>query len=157
MGPWFEASQSEREAVIHEELNRLSRMDRAAIILCRLEGRSIEQAARALRWPVGRLERRLSRALERLRLRMIRHYYGIPATIWDSQITQCPKAVVPESLIECTVAATTREAVRGLARGTTNATQTRLAPITKRGDKRNAPSPPPRREISEKVGGSTEE
>jgi Sigma-70, region 4 len=120
MGPWCDASRNEREAAFHEELNRLPRADRTAIILCGLEGRSIEQAARTLRWPVGRLERRLSRALERLRLRMARRYYGIPPGTWDPRILQIPEAIVPESLIESTVAAATRQAVQGPTRRTAN-------------------------------------
>jgi hypothetical protein len=159
MEPWFDASTSEREAAIHEELNRLPRADRTAIILCRLEGWSIERAARELRWPVGRLERRLSRAIERLRLRMGRHYYGIPPRIWDSRILQLPDAIVPESLIESTVAAATRQAVQGLTRRTATPRPTRLDPITPRGPKRRALSPHPStcRETAETVGGSTEE
>src|SRR5438477_7412088 len=76
MGPWFDASRSERQAVIHEEINRLPRVDRTALIVCGLQGRPIEQAARELRWPVRSLERRLSRALEHLRVRMARRDYG---------------------------------------------------------------------------------
>jgi hypothetical protein len=159
MGPWFDASTSEREAAIHQELNRLSRADRTAIILCSLEGWSIERAARELRWPVGRLERRLSRALERLRLRMGRYYYGIPPGIWDSRIPQVPEANVPERLIELTVAAATRQAGQGLSRQTANPGRTRLAPITRKGPKRKAPSPHPSTcgETAENVGGATGE
>lgn len=159
MGPWFDASTSEREATIHEELNRLSGADRTAIVLCSLEGWSIERAARELRWPVGRLERRLSRALERLRLRMGRHYYGIPPGIWDSQIPRVPEAIVPERLIESTVAAATRQAGRGLTRRTANPGRTRLAPLTRRGPEIKAPAPHPstRGETAENVGGATGE
>jgi hypothetical protein len=159
MGPWFDASRSEREAAFHEELNRLPRVDRTAIILCGLEGRSVEQAARALRWPVGRLERRLSLALERLRLRMLRRYYGIPPGTWDSQILRVPEANVPESLIESTVAAATSQAVQDLTGRSANASRTRLAPIARRGSQREAPLPHPSpcRETAERAGGSAEE
>jgi hypothetical protein len=159
MGPWFDASRSEREAAFHEELNRLPRVDRTAIILCGLEGRSIELAARALRWPVGRLERRLSRALERLRLRIGRRYYGIPPGTWDSQILRVPEANVPESLIESTVAAATGRAVQGLAGRSANTSRTPLGPIARGGTRRDAPSPHPSpcTETAEQVGGSAEE
>jgi hypothetical protein len=140
MGPWFDASTSEREAAIHGELDRLSRADRIAIILCSVEGWPIERAARELRWPVGRLERRLSRALERLRLRMGRHYYGIPPGIWGSRIPRVPETIVPKRLIESTVAAAIRQAGQGLTRRTAHPGRTRLAPITRRGPKRKAPS-----------------
>jgi sigma-70-like protein len=108
MGPWIDASRSERQAVIHEEINRLPRVYRTVVVLCGLEGRPIEQVARELRWPVRILERRLARALDHLRVRMSRRYYGIPVGIWDSDILQDLGAIVPKSLIESTVAAATR-------------------------------------------------
>ena len=100
MGPWIDASRGERQAVLHEEINRLPGVYRTVVVLCGLEGRPIEQAARDLRWPVGVLERRLARALDDLRVRLSRSYYGIPAGIWDSGILQDLGAVVPERLIE---------------------------------------------------------
>ncbi|MGP0065164.1 MAG: RNA polymerase sigma factor [Isosphaeraceae bacterium] len=104
MGPWIDASRSERQAVIHEEINRLSRAYRTVVILCGLEGRPIDEAARELRWPVRTLERRLSRALDHLRLALSRSYYGIPVGVWDSDILRDLRAIVPRSLIESTVA-----------------------------------------------------
>ncbi len=107
MESWFETSRSEQQAAIHEELNRLPRVYRTVIILCALEGRPIEQAARELRWPVRSVERRLSRALEHLRLRLLRRFYEIPVRLWDTDILQDLGAVVPESLVESTIAAAT--------------------------------------------------
>jgi hypothetical protein len=107
MGSWFDTSRRERQAIIHAEINRLPRVYRTAVILCGLEGRPIERTARELRWPVRSLERRLSRALERLRVRMARRYYGIPLGIWDSGVLRDLGATVSESLIESTVAAAT--------------------------------------------------
>src|SRR5437762_660652 len=105
MGPWFDASRIERQAAVHEEINRLPRVYRTVLILCGLEGRPIEQAARELRWPVRSLARRLTRALEHLRIRLARRYYGIPVGTWDSDILQDLGAIVPKNLIESTVAA----------------------------------------------------
>ena len=159
MGPWFDASGSERESAVHEELDRLSGLDRKVIVLCHLEGLSIEEVARVLRWPVGKLERRLSRALERLRLRMVRHDDGIPVGLWDFQILPDRAAIVPESLIQSTVVAATRLIDQGRTRGTTNSTRTRLGPIMQRRDQRKVPSvhPSPGGEAAEKVGGAAEE
>ncbi|WP_435022195.1 sigma-70 family RNA polymerase sigma factor [Tundrisphaera sp. TA3] len=58
--------------VVHEEVARLADRDRAVVVLCDLEGQTHEQAARALGWPVGSVKSRLSRARDRLRLRLIR-------------------------------------------------------------------------------------
>ena len=111
MVPWTDASRGERQAAIHEEIDRLPGFIATVVVLCGLEGRPIEQAARDLRWPVGALERRLARAVDRLRVRLSRSYYGIPAGIGDSDILPDVGVTVPESLIESTVAAATRRLV----------------------------------------------
>jgi Sigma-70, region 4 len=108
MRPWFDASEVERQALLHEEINRLPRVYRTAIILCVVQSHQIDQVARDLGWTVRRLERRLARARERLRLRLARHYYGIPANGWESGVLPELGAEVPSSLIESTVAAVTR-------------------------------------------------
>jgi hypothetical protein len=107
MGPWFGVSRSERQAALLEEINQLPRAFRTALILCVLERRPIEQVARDLGCPVKSLAIRLARALEGLRVRMARRYYGIPVGTWDSDILTDLRAIVPESLVESTVAAAT--------------------------------------------------
>ena len=59
-------------AVLHEEIDRLPERYRAPVVLCDLEGRTHEQAARHLGWPVGTVKSRLSRGRERLRDRLLR-------------------------------------------------------------------------------------
>ena len=109
MGPWYNAIPSELQAVIHEEINRLPAAYRAVLILCGLEGRSPEWAARELGWPILRLERRLGRALECLRLRLARRGAEIPPGKWDCGALRDLGAIVPKSLIESTVTAATGE------------------------------------------------
>jgi RNA polymerase sigma factor (sigma-70 family) len=58
--------------VLHEEIDRLPERFRVPVVLCDLEGRTHEQAARHLGWPVGTVKSRLSRARERLRDRLTR-------------------------------------------------------------------------------------
>lgn len=53
--------------IIHLEIDRLPERHRVVIILCDLEGRTCEDAARHLRRPVGTVKSRLSRARDRLR------------------------------------------------------------------------------------------
>lgn len=59
-------------SVLHEELNRLPDRYRVPIVLCDLEGRSCEDAARAMGCPVGTIGSRLARGRERLRSRLAR-------------------------------------------------------------------------------------
>jgi RNA polymerase sigma-70 factor (ECF subfamily) len=107
MGSGYDPSPSEIQAVIHEEINRLPAAYRTAVILCGLEGRSLEWAARELRWPVLRLERRLARALECLRFRLTRRGWSVPAETWDCAALRDAGTILPRSLIESTVAAAT--------------------------------------------------
>ena len=58
--------------MLHEEIDRLPERFRVPVILCDLEGRTHEQAARHLGWPVGTVKSRLTRARQRLRDRLIR-------------------------------------------------------------------------------------
>ena len=62
----------ELEQVLHEEIDRLPERYRAPVVLCDLEGRTHEQAARHLGWPVGTVKSRLTRGRERLRDRLLR-------------------------------------------------------------------------------------
>ena len=56
----------ELRPVLDEELNRLPGIYRDAIVLCYLQGKSKEEAARQLGCPAGTLRSRLSRGLEKL-------------------------------------------------------------------------------------------
>ena len=55
---------------LHTEIVRLPERFRAAVVLCYLEGRTYEEAARVLHCPVGTIKSRLSTARERLRRRL---------------------------------------------------------------------------------------
>jgi RNA polymerase sigma factor (sigma-70 family) len=56
--------------VLDEEVSRLPERYRAAFVLCHVEGRTNEEAARELGCPVGTVLSRLARARERLRRRL---------------------------------------------------------------------------------------
>ena len=58
------------ERLLHAEIDRLPERYRVPIVLCDLEGRSHEQAARHLGWPIGTVKSRLARGRNRLRDRL---------------------------------------------------------------------------------------
>ncbi|HEV3238705.1 MAG TPA: sigma-70 family RNA polymerase sigma factor, partial [Gemmataceae bacterium] len=76
----FEAAWLELQGVLDEELQRLPKKQRAALLLCYLEGRTHEEAARHLGWPVGTVKSTLARARERLRQRLTRRGLALSAS-----------------------------------------------------------------------------
>ena len=81
----------ELERALHEEIDRLPERYRAAVVLCDLESRTYEQAARHLGWPVGTVKSRLSRARQRLRDQLVRRGHapavGLLAAGRDATVT----------------------------------------------------------------------
>ncbi len=68
--PADDAAWSDVRRVVQEEVQRLPDVYRSAVILCCLEGKTNEEAARLLRRPVGTVKSRLARARELLRTRL---------------------------------------------------------------------------------------
>jgi RNA polymerase sigma factor (sigma-70 family) len=105
--------------VLHEEIRRLPEKYRSPVLLCYLEGKTNEEAAAELRWPVGTVKARLWRAREMLRVRLARRGLGSAAALLPDgslraaiRITAC---VVPVLLIEATVRAAGQLAAKGVA------------------------------------------
>jgi RNA polymerase sigma factor (sigma-70 family) len=86
----------EYEGVLDEEIARLPRKYREAVVLCWLGGRSVAEAARELGCPVGTLSARLTRARQRLRRRLARRGMGIAAVV--GAVAEEPVAGVPPPL-----------------------------------------------------------
>ncbi len=103
-----------------EELNGLPAKDRAAIVLCDVEGRTHEEAARELGCPRGSVAKRLQQARERLRARLLRR--GVGATVVAAGAAGELTAAVPAALNAAAVAVAggaAPAAVAALAKGVT--------------------------------------
>ena len=89
--------------VLHAEIERLPDRYRAPLVLCDLEGRSHEQVARHLGWPVGTVKSRLTRGRQRLRDRLQRRGLapdaGLLAAVPGSG---GPAASLPAALVDST-------------------------------------------------------
>jgi RNA polymerase sigma factor (sigma-70 family) len=68
-------------AAVDEEVNRLPERFRTAAVLCYLEGKTVDEAARLLGCPRGTVASRLARAKARLRGRLSRRGVGLPALV----------------------------------------------------------------------------
>jgi RNA polymerase sigma factor (sigma-70 family) len=77
--PLVEAERRDLRRVLDDELLQLPEKYRGPVILCYLEGRTHEEAARALGCPAGSMSRRLERARSLLRRRLF--YRGISLAI----------------------------------------------------------------------------
>jgi RNA polymerase sigma factor (sigma-70 family) len=96
----------ESDAIVHEEVNRLPQVYRAAVVLCDLEGLTQEQAALQLGWPAGTVRSRLSRGRSRLRERLIRRGLGpSAATAAGSVRGETSLFLLPKTVAEATIQA----------------------------------------------------
>jgi RNA polymerase sigma factor (sigma-70 family) len=90
--------------VLDEELQRLPATYRAPLVLCHLEGRTQDEAARELGWSLGTFRGRLERGRDKLRARLARR--GITASAALAIAALAPSvcaATVPPILVVTTV------------------------------------------------------
>ncbi|HEV3311277.1 MAG TPA: sigma-70 family RNA polymerase sigma factor, partial [Chloroflexota bacterium] len=110
-----EAFRFDVRPLLHEELEHLPGKFRDAIVLCHLEGKSHEEAARLLRSPIGTVNSRLSRGRRLLRSRLERRGVTVSAAIlsvnWLAGTSTTLASTVRESTIAAAVASATSSAV----------------------------------------------
>ena len=107
-----EAPTSDLRLLVHDEVDRLPEKYREPVRLCYFEGRTHDDAAASLGWPVGTVRGRLSRARDMLRTRLMRRGVGItPAALVTAMAAAGDaRAEVPQALHEATLAAAFRGA-----------------------------------------------
>jgi RNA polymerase sigma factor (sigma-70 family) len=117
--PLAEISGRELLTIIDEELQRLADVYRLPVILCCLEGRSLEEVARQLGWTVGSVKGRLERGRARLHDRLLRRGLTLPAALAAVEASRGPAsaaAVAVSALsVSATAAALAADTLRGMA------------------------------------------
>jgi RNA polymerase sigma factor (sigma-70 family) len=108
------AERRELQAVLSEELGRLPARYRTPLICCYLEGKTHEQAARELNWPLGSLSRHLARGKELLRGRLTRRGVALSVGTIGSLLAEEASASLTASLVLPTVSAALEFAATGV-------------------------------------------
>ncbi|WP_165232844.1 sigma-70 family RNA polymerase sigma factor [Aquisphaera insulae] len=119
---------AELRAAIDAEIARLPERDRRAVVLCLLEGRSHEEAARRLRCTVGSVRGRIDKARRTLKSRLMRRGVAPAAALALISATGESTAAVPALLMAETASmlakAATAEAISdAIAPGVLNASR----------------------------------
>ncbi len=95
-----EADWQDVRPILDEEIQRLPEKYRLPIILCYLEGKTNDEAARLLNCPRGTIATHLAQARERLRVRLIRRGLTLSAGTMVTLLTgNAMSAVVPSILL----------------------------------------------------------
>jgi RNA polymerase sigma factor (sigma-70 family) len=111
--PLAELTARDMLRVLEEEVGRLPEAHRLPVVLCCLEGLSLEEAARRLGATPGSVRARLARGRRRLRLRLARRGLTLPAALAPVVVSRASFAAVSVALRDRTVAMATVSARGG--------------------------------------------
>jgi RNA polymerase sigma factor (sigma-70 family) len=102
--PVTDAGRQELRSVLNEELQRLPEKYRAPLVLCYLEGKTNEIAARELGWPSGSMSKRLNRGRELLKERLAGRGVALSAMAATAALAEgAASAAVPTPLMKSTL------------------------------------------------------
>src|SRR5262249_22596705 len=100
--PADEVAYRELQTVFNEELQQLPEKYQLPVLLCCLDGQTRDEAAQQLGWSLGTLKRRLERGRNRLRARLARRGWSLPAVLGPLLLAR-EVAAVPDALVAAAV------------------------------------------------------
>jgi len=103
--PLAEVTGRDLLAVFDEQLQGLPECERVALVLCYLDGKTCDAAAREAGCSESTLKRRLERGKERMRARLVQRGVSLPAALLAAGLASSAKAVVPGKLTAVAVRA----------------------------------------------------
>ncbi len=122
------ATRREEARIIHEELARLPESCRVAVVLCELQARPQHEVAQLLRCSERTLRRRLDRARQLLRLRLVRRGLAPTAGLLAAVLTPGQaSAAFPQITVDSTARAAVQFAAGGATAGVVPASASVLA------------------------------
>lgn len=102
--PWHAISSAQENDLVYQEINRLPKNYRDAIVLCHLKGHSRAEAAELLDWTEAGVKAALARGRNLLRKRLVRSGILTTAVLTMLQTsTAAAKETVSESLVTSTI------------------------------------------------------
>ncbi len=118
----------EQAEILHGEIERLPAVFRRPVVLCYLEGLTVHEAARRLRWPHGTVRSRIARAREKLRRALTRRGIMLPGAALAAVLDSRPaSASVSSPLCDITTRAAIHFAAGPAAGGALSASTAALA------------------------------
>jgi len=100
-----EIADGELSEVLDEELQQLPSKYRQPLVLCYLQGKSNEEAALELGYPLGSMSRHLTRGRELLRERLTSRGVALPAALLTTALAESVNAAVPPTMVHATIEA----------------------------------------------------